>query len=146
MSVPYFPLISLLFPFWSESGCPDPEWKSEEEFNKADLARLTKLRNFRHKNVSAKIMYYSLICLSVILTFLVPGVAGVAIAVIIIILLELLSPYSMGLKRLILSRKIGNWLKAHNNLKNLTPSRYVLWLLSAWVLKGASPQSQVHLW
>ncbi len=93
------------YTFWSQSDSLDPEWNSQEEYDKADEIRVHKLRQFRYKNGNAKILYFLFILLSLTISALVPGGFGIGIGIIIVIILEFISTYSMGLKKLVTKRR-----------------------------------------
>jgi len=89
------------YTFWSDSPSSDPEWNTEDEYIKAQSVKNQKLRDFRFKNRNAKVLYYLIVAISIVIGLVIPSGVGVVIALIIVIALEWISPYSLGLKRAI---------------------------------------------
>jgi len=85
---------------WEDSPSPDPEWKSEEEYIKASAEKNLKVRHYRHKNWTIRIIYYSVMVLAPFIGLVAGGPVGVVIGLIVAITLELISPYSIGIKKL----------------------------------------------
>jgi len=97
----YTAKIEMDYTNWEDSPSTDPPWDSQGEFTAAQATKDRKLREFRFQNRNSKILYYLILGISVLLGIILPPFIGVPVAIIIIILLEVLSPYSIGLKRAI---------------------------------------------
>ncbi|MBU2537655.1 MAG: hypothetical protein KKH22_04395 [Proteobacteria bacterium] len=88
------------FTNWSDSPSPDPEWKSEEEYIRASAEKNLKVRHYRHKNWAIRIIYYSVMVLAPFVGLVMGGPGGVTIGFVVAGILELISPYSIGIKKL----------------------------------------------
>lgn len=88
------------FTNWSDSPSPDPEWQSEAEYIKASSEKNIKIRHYRHKNWIIRIIYYLVMVSAPFIGLVAAGPIGVVIGLVIAGILELMSPYSIGIKKL----------------------------------------------
>lgn len=87
------------FTFWNDSPSPDPEWKSEDEYLRASAEKNQKLRQHRYKNWGVKVIYYIVLVGAPCAGLILGGWQGVTFGLGISVFLEVLSPYSIGLKK-----------------------------------------------
>jgi hypothetical protein len=88
------------FGYWSSSPSTDPEWKTEAEYLKAAKKRNHLVRQFRFKNRIIRFFYFTILFGAPITGYFLTGIYGVGFGLAIALILELLGPYSIGLKRL----------------------------------------------
>jgi hypothetical protein len=87
------------FTNWSDSPSSDPEWKTEEEYIRASAEKNNRLRNYRYKNTFIRFLYYAILITAPMAGFLIGGLWGVVFGFFVAGFLELLAPYSIGLKK-----------------------------------------------
>ena len=89
------------FSNWSDSPSSDPEWNSEQEFSRASNAKNVRLRNHRFLNYGIRATYYTILVAAPFAGLYVSGGEGVVIGLCVALLLEVLAPYSIGLRHLL---------------------------------------------
>lgn len=88
------------FSNWSDSPSSDPEWNSEHEFSRASNAKNIRLRNHRFLNYGTRATYYTILVAAPFSGLYLSGGEGVVFGLGIAVLLEILAPYSIGLRHL----------------------------------------------
>ncbi len=88
------------FAYWSWSPSKDPEWLTEKEYSLAEVKKNGKLRDFRFKNILSKIFYWILFFGWPMLGYYFWWVLGILLWLVPSIVMELISPYSTGIKKL----------------------------------------------
>lgn len=89
------------FNYWSDSPSSDPEWNSEQEFSRASNTKNIRLRNHRFLNYGTRAAYYTILVAAPFAGLYVSGGEGVVVGLGVAVLLEVLAPYSIGLRRLL---------------------------------------------
>jgi len=89
------------FNYWSDSPSSDLEWNSEQEFSRASNAKNIRLRNHRFLNYGTRATYYTILVAAPFAGLYVSGGEGVVFGLGLAVLLEVLAPYSIGLRRLL---------------------------------------------
>lgn len=89
------------FSNWSDSPSLDPEWNSEHEFSQASNAKNIRLRNHRFLSYGTRATYYTILITAPFSGLYVSGGDGVVVGLCVSVLLEVLAPYSIGLRHLL---------------------------------------------
>jgi hypothetical protein len=88
------------FSNWSESPSSDPEWNSEREFSIASNTKNIRLRNHRFLNYGTRATYYTILIAAPFSGLYLSGGKGVIFGLGVAVLLEVLAPYSIGIRHL----------------------------------------------
>lgn len=75
-------------------------WDEEQTYTNSKSILDDEIRNFRHKNTGAKVLYYTFVILLIIIGAIVNPLIGALIGIIGFIFGEFFTPYTLGLKRL----------------------------------------------